>query len=58
MLEARNANMVLDDLVKESQRVRSMYEQGDELDWTKGHTNSIAARVAAPAPEQGNRYVP
>lgn len=36
MLASPPINVLSDDLEKESQKVRSMYEQGSSLDWQEG----------------------
>lgn len=45
MLVSPSIKILSDDLEKESQKVRSMYEQGSNLDWEAGAIPGIAERL-------------
>ena len=47
MLVSPTIKILSDDLEKESQKVRSMYEQGSNLDWEAGAFSGIAERLTA-----------
>ena len=50
MIAAPSTKLMSDDLVKESQKVRSMYEQGADFNWLDGNMATIESRVR----EDGN----
>lgn len=45
MLVSPTVKILSDDLEKESQKVRSMYEQGSNLDWEAGAYSGISERL-------------
>jgi len=45
MLVSPTVKILSDDLEKESQKVRSMYDQGANLDWEAGAYSGIAERL-------------
>ena len=44
MLASNSASMLSDDLEKESQKVRSMYETGSDFDWQDGKFSTVPSQ--------------
>lgn len=53
MLASPSVGLLSDDLEKESQKVRSMYEQGSNLNWEAGAQSGITERLNAEQPSTG-----